>query len=113
MSNLMLGSQENNASQAAGLSAPASASVSDKKRNLLREFAHLSSGSCADKAGPLRFKSLNSQKRSSELSKLHTAQQDAILRLASLSVLETDSQQVETGRRDKHLAGPERDYAFR
>jgi hypothetical protein len=83
-----------------------------KKRNLLRELAHLSSEGRADKTVLLRFKSLNSQKRASELSKLHTAQQDAILRLVSLFVLETDSQQIETGRLDEQFAGPEPDYAF-
>jgi hypothetical protein len=38
---------------------------------------------------------------------------EAILRLVSLSVLETHSQQIETGRPGEQFAGLERDYAFR
>jgi hypothetical protein len=81
-----------------------------KKRNLLRELAHLSSEGRADKTVLLRFKSLNSQKHASELSKLHTAQQDAILRLVSLFVLETDSQQIETERLDE--SSPDRNLTM-
>lgn len=46
-----------------------------KKRNLVREFAHLSSGSRTDNAVQRRLRSLNSQSQASELSKLYSAQQ--------------------------------------